>query len=849
MIDFGKFNRPTIDAAPRDPIEIFKRSPNLGNAPNDLWEGQAQALKQWHSSRENKDNLIILNTGAGKSIVGALIAQSLTNEDIGPVLFACSTIDLVRQTARECDRLGIKYTQRTKQKFDNDLFESGKAFCITTYQSLFSSINVFTKDKSPAAVIFDDAHVSERMIRDAFTLTIRKEKHENLFNNIIDIVRPEFEAIGKNGHLSYVLESIGQVGTTMCPPCTAARNKEQIINALKKARYQDDRELQFPVIQLYENLQYCAIFISKNTIEVTPPFIPTGKFPFLSGDVRRVYLSATLDFETDFVRGFGRRATNEIKPNNDAGNGERLILFGDKLHPEIKKTDTVKDIASARKILVAVPSYPDSKPWSSVAVPPDVDKFSEALETFRAASKGAFLLVSRIDGIDLPQDTCRIMAIDGSPSGVSLMERHLVENLQMNNLMSTKMATRITQLFGRINRGRSDYGVFLIFGKDISTWLRRDKNIALLPELIRKQILLGKTIHEEIPFMEKTNFFGLLSQVLDIKDGKRDESWLRYYSDTMQGVKFDNEILEKVKIREKKIADGVLAECEFMTALWQGDVPGARIALEDVIDKIAIADARIAGWYSIWLGMTYEMAGDISTAGQHYRKARSRLSKWLNLPYTVDTFDIQNGLNIVGSIHKNFVDINLAGTAKLADLSAQLKAALRKLKDPNLEANDHEEALRAIGELLGLEATRPDNEFDAGPDVLWHDPLTNYSLAMELKTKKENPALYFKKDIGQSLNHIEWMNDNRTGDEIDGILIVGPPGKCHEQANPSDELYLCEIDNLVGKIEGFIAKLDDFRGRTTAERTQIIADFGSLKEWQLDGWFSSLATARLKELR
>ena len=93
---------------------------------------------------------ILLNTGAGKSIVGVLIAQSLVNEQIGPVVFACSTIDLVSQTARECDRLGIAYTKRVEGGFTNDLFEPGKAFCITTYQALFASITTFTGEKKPA---------------------------------------------------------------------------------------------------------------------------------------------------------------------------------------------------------------------------------------------------------------------------------------------------------------------------------------------------------------------------------------------------------------------------------------------------------------------------------------------------------------------------------------------------------------------------------------------------------------------------------------------------------------------------------------------------------------------------
>lgn len=172
MIDFNKLSRPKTNAAPLDPLEIFAKTPNLSNAPNDLWKGQAEALTRWHADRNKEDNAILLNTGAGKSIVGVLIAQSLVNEQIGPVVFACSTIDLVEQTARECQRLGIPFTTRASGEFSDDKFETGKAFCITTYQALFVANTTFSKAKAPAAVIFDDAHVGERMIRDAFTLSI-----------------------------------------------------------------------------------------------------------------------------------------------------------------------------------------------------------------------------------------------------------------------------------------------------------------------------------------------------------------------------------------------------------------------------------------------------------------------------------------------------------------------------------------------------------------------------------------------------------------------------------------------------------------------------------------------------
>ncbi|MFL0694597.1 MAG: hypothetical protein ACJLUP_21725 [Agrobacterium tumefaciens] len=317
----------------------------------------------------------------------------------------------------------------------------------------------------------------------------------------------------------------------------------------------------------------------------------------------------------------------------------------------------------------------------------------------------------------------------------------------------------------------------------------------------------------------------------------------------MQGLNFDSEIIESVKQRESKLAEGAQAETEFMTALWQGDVGSARRALEDVMDAVAAADARIAGWYSVWIGMTYEAEGDLISAGQHYRKARSRTSKWLNLPFTVDNFGATSETKPLSAIHAQLMSSNSQGPGALSDLSAKLKASLRKFKDPDLDADGHEEALRNLGELIGLESTRPDNEFEAGPDVIWHDPLTKYSLAMELKTKKAKPAVYFKKDIGQALNHVGWMRENRPDDKIDGVLVVGPNGKCNSQANPSDELYLVDMDTLSTLVESFIAKLDDFRGRITAERDSVISEFGSLSEWQLQGWLKNLNPIQLKALK
>ncbi|TAV87885.1 DEAD/DEAH box helicase family protein [Rhizobium leguminosarum] len=498
MIDFNKLSRPKTNAAPLDPLEIFAKTPNLSNAPNDLWKGQAEALTRWHTGRSEEDNAILLNTGAGKSIVGVLIAQSLVNEQIGPVVFACSTIDLVEQTARECQRLGIPFTTRTSGEFSDDKFETGKAFCITTYQALFVANTTFSKGKTPAGVIFDDAHVAERMIRDAFTLSISKETYPTLYSDILGLVRPEFDKLNKGPHLNSVLEQHGTHAVTMCPPATANRCQAQIIEAIKRVKDWNNPkgDLLYPSLRLWDNFGNCAIYVSAHSIEITPPFIPTGVYGFLGKGVRRVYLSATLEFETDFVRGFGRRITNQIAPDNDAGNGERLVLLSSLFKSKPDQKQVASEILKSNKLLVSVPSYPKAQAWKHVGSPPARQNFSAELQAFRNASTGAFILVSRIDGIDLPQNTCRVMLIDGAPSGTSLMDHYLFQHLSLSNLFSTKMAGRITQLLGRINRGRSDYGAFVIYGSDLNVWLKTERNVALLPPLIRKQVILGQTVQD-----------------------------------------------------------------------------------------------------------------------------------------------------------------------------------------------------------------------------------------------------------------------------------------------------------------------------------------------------------------
>ena len=79
MIDFSKlsFNSDQTIINPRD---IFMSLPNKSNKfqyPRDV---QGEVWKQWFEQRTNKDSIIKMNTGSGKTVVALMILQSCLNE-------------------------------------------------------------------------------------------------------------------------------------------------------------------------------------------------------------------------------------------------------------------------------------------------------------------------------------------------------------------------------------------------------------------------------------------------------------------------------------------------------------------------------------------------------------------------------------------------------------------------------------------------------------------------------------------------------------------------------------------------------------------------------------------------
>lgn len=796
-IDFSNLAPPKTAPRMTDPIELFHALRVTDTAVNDLWLAQGDALREWNEHRAAEDIAIVLNTGAGKTLVGLLAAQSLVNETNGRVAYACSSVQLVRQTARKAEGYGLSVTSYAERQFSNDLFQRGEAPCVTTYQALFNGRSRFVREDLEA-VIFDDAHTAGHILRDQFTLRITRFAFPALFDQLVQLYRPYFARIRQEVGYMETYDRGDAATSRFVPPFVVQQNLAELQRLLREARLDEPVDTTFKWRHLQDRLDLCAVFVSGTEVSFTPPVVPVRTFPYFRAGVRRLYLSATLGAEDDFLRTFGKVPERTINPSTTAGECERLILVPSQM---ANKKGWVGDVAVAKtailgqKALVLVPSWRRAEAWDDVATEFDGD-FDAKIERFKEAEPPAALVVpARYDGVDLPGDTCRVLVIDDLPTGMNPLERYLWEQLNLAKLLRSTIASRVVQSFGRISRGMSDYGAVVITGNRLVDWLLSPKNRAILPPFLQRQIGLGFYVSRQAAVPQ--DFADSLQRCLD-----RNEGWLGFYATTMEEVSTDEP--ESPEDAEDALRMS-RAESEFGHALWERDYVEAAEVLERNLEATLEASRSTGAWHALWLGACHQLLGNADRAHDFYERAH-RANK------EIPPFDVTVANDAAEQLSPQVLAI--AGSLRRgvrADLifPPRFDVELAAL-DGEGTVPQVERALELLGSYLGLDTSRPDNELGTGPDVLW-TIVSGPSLIMEAKTDKGATAVYVKDDLGQLRDHLQWARDRLTAEPILSAF-VGPILPASDESNPDPEMMVIEL-----------AQFCDLRNRLRAALVDICA--------------------------
>jgi replicative superfamily II helicase len=203
MVDFKKLRESKAQPTVIEPIEIFRRLPKPPGI-NDLYTSQAQVLEEWFSRRNERDLVIKLHTGGGKTLVGLLIAQSVLNEHHEPVIYLSPTDQLVKQTLQKAKEYSLPAVAYQKGVDLPEDFISGKSVLICTYQALFNARSKFgvrgiSSSLEAAAILLDDAHVAFSTVRESFTLRIDSNTNSIDYDHLTNIFRNDFKELDKIG--------------------------------------------------------------------------------------------------------------------------------------------------------------------------------------------------------------------------------------------------------------------------------------------------------------------------------------------------------------------------------------------------------------------------------------------------------------------------------------------------------------------------------------------------------------------------------------------------------------------------------------------------------------------------
>ncbi|HZJ99147.1 MAG TPA: DEAD/DEAH box helicase [Tissierellaceae bacterium] len=747
MVDFNKLRAKKTKSKVIDPIEIFRRLPKPAGI-NDLYTSQAEVLTTWFKNRTERDTILKLHTGGGKTLVGLLAAQSTLIETGEPVLYLVPTVQLVNQTVDKAREMGIRVVEYERGQPLNDEFINGTSIMIATYKALFNGRSKFgirgsTKPQNVAAIILDDAHVAFSVVRDSFTLEISSENNRQLYEEVSSLFRRAFGEINKLGTFDDI-QSGNEFAVLEVPYWAWNQNIDTVREILRNKV--EDYGLVWPLLR--DQLHLCHAFVSRTSFTITPIQPLVNLIPTFFDCSRRIYMSATIADDSDIIKTFdveSKFVENALTSRSLAGISERMILIPD-LMPfkfDIKESiSTILEWTASKNLgsVILVPSDNSAQDWIDVSDfakgPIAVEKAIEDL--LKRNSSGPIVFSNRYDGMDLYGNACRLLVMSGLPMGTSNYELFRASVLFSGSTINRIMAQRIEQGIGRGARGAGDYCVVILTGSDLSGWISKKSNFSLLTSATRAQLEIGAEISKEVDSLP--SFAKIINRSFE-----RDIEWVEYHAETLADLVHE-EVASELEFEQAQVERKALN-------LWQDGYPAKAISrIERFLEDSTNIDKQTVGWMNQLAARIASDWGNDELADKYQRSAfannRSLMRPKMLPPYRA--IQVSNSQAESMASQLNEFGHRRGLIHKFEDIVSYLHN--------NSSANQFENSLCELAKLIGLEAERHDIGGE-GPDVLWLLP-NKVGLVIEAKSRKKDKNALTKMEHGQLLVAEEWFIEN-----------------------------------------------------------------------------------------
>ncbi len=300
MVDFKKRLVIPSGAKPINPIHIYDRLDRASDK-GPLRPAQIAVLGEWHQNRRGQRDVILkLNTGQGKTLVGLLMLQSVMNESEGSALYLCPNIYLVNQTVAQARQFGI-----TCVTAEGDLpveFLDGKAILVAPVQKLFNGLSKFRlgpQSLPTPYIVIDDAHACIDSIKASYTVTLPSE--HPAYQALVNLFSAALEQQGAGTFADIRRKDFGAF--LPVPYWEWTNRNSDVIRILGKHIAQDALRFVWPLIK--DILTDCLCIISGHGLAIAPYRAPLQMFGSYDRATHRFFMSATITDDSFLIKGLG----------------------------------------------------------------------------------------------------------------------------------------------------------------------------------------------------------------------------------------------------------------------------------------------------------------------------------------------------------------------------------------------------------------------------------------------------------------------------------------------------------------------------------------------------------------
>jgi len=833
MVKRPSFKKPQPTGVTNSPEELFYALTGRTKTHAYLRGLQQDVLREYTQYVGESDVAFELPTGSGKTTVGLLIAEWHRRQTKTRSAFLTLTNQLAGQVIGEANALGISVADLRGNKdrrshAEEAKFLDGTALAVTTYSNLFN-VNPIIADCG--VIVLDDAHGGGEFAAGMWTLRITEKYYQTLFGNLAATLFPLMTETQKNS-----------LGDTSIPNQVqivdlglSSSVRDQFVDVLD-AGIKPQTALSYAWSQLRPNFHACHVFISQFAIVVRPYIIPTFSHSPFSETEHRIYLTATLGDVEDIKRAYAVEKIEAIRAAQNQ-DGRRFVFVPELSMDQEQAWGTLADIwprLDPQRAVLITPSFPALNRAEELLQNDlgqfNYDKFEapdieDSLVPFTGTTNAVLELANRYDGLDLPDEDCRLLLLSESPRATNELEANLTSAWKLGPALRWREATRLVQGMGRCTRNATDFAVIILFGESLVNAATNSSLLQLFPPTLQAEIVWGRTQLRELK-LDPAGFAEMITALISDNDYRREAE---------QSIL--DQAAQMTSIAPPPSIGTAAHEVAHAKAYWIGDFTRANELGRSIADKLS--GKNWAGYRSWWLylaSLGARLCENHSAEMDALMRAKSTgvNAGWLDhvIRYrgtsgtsTRETMDDLSSV-VVEQIWLTIDELGWSGK-RFLNFTNRMLANINDTKNHKA----FHQGLVALGRLLGAGSNAPSQQGD--PDVIWRFGDSTW-ICFEAKSEKlQYGSGIAKKELLQAKGHVEWVKffetQGRKNVQIIAI-ITAPTNKLQTSAEPhSEDIYFLgtqKIAEWVNQVSTGILELRaKFAGQDfAAARVELLQD-------------------------